>query len=132
VRVDRATGEVRVDRVTAAIDCGLAINPDIVTAQTEGAIMMGLSAALREEITLRDGIWSASAFDNYPIFTIADAPQVDVMVVNNRESSPGGVGEPPLAPAAAAVGNAIFDAVGARIRTMPMTPARVLAALDSI
>lgn len=131
VAVDRSTGAVRVMRVTAAIDCGLVINPDIVTAQTEGAIMMGLSAALREEITLRDGAWSAGTFYDYPIFTIADAPEIDVVLIDNRATDPGGIGEPPLLPAAAAVGNAIFAATGARVRSMPMTPERVLAALGT-
>jgi isoquinoline 1-oxidoreductase beta subunit len=129
VEVDRTSGAVRVTRVAAAIDCGLAINPDGVTAQVEGGIMMGLSAALREEITLKDGAWQAATFGEYPIFTIADAPEIAVTLIDNRETAPSGVGEPPLMPIAAAIGNAIANAVGARVRTMPMTPERVLAAL---
>lgn len=129
VRVDRQSGAVQVQRVWAAIDCGLAINPDTVAAQTEGGIMMGLSAALKEEITLNDGTWSAASFAEYPFFTMADAPEIAVTLIENRETAPGGMGEPPLMPAAAAVGNAIAAAVGARVRTMPMTPERVLAAL---
>lgn len=129
VRVDRESGAVQVQRVFAAIDCGLAINPNTVIAQTEGGIMMGLSAALKEEITLKDGKWSAASFAEYPFFTMADAPEIEVTLIENRETAPGGMGEPPLMPAAAAVGNAIAAAVGARVRTMPMTPERVLAAL---
>ncbi|HEY0738548.1 MAG TPA: molybdopterin cofactor-binding domain-containing protein [Herpetosiphonaceae bacterium] len=129
VRVDRQSGAVQVQRVWAAIDCGLTINPNTVTAQTEGGIMMGLSAALKEEITLKDGKWSAASFAEYPFFTMADAPEIEVKLIENRETAPGGMGEPPLMPAAAAVGNAIAAAVGARVRTMPMTPERVLAAL---
>ncbi|HEY0606992.1 MAG TPA: molybdopterin cofactor-binding domain-containing protein [Herpetosiphonaceae bacterium] len=129
VRVDRESGAVQVQRVWASIDCGLAINPDTVAAQTEGGIMMGLSAALKEEITLKDGKWSAASFAEYPFFTMADAPEIEVTLIENRETTPGGMGEPPLMPAAAAVGNAIAAAVGARVRTMPMTPERVLAAL---
>jgi isoquinoline 1-oxidoreductase beta subunit len=130
VQVDRATGAVKVLRVVAAIDCGLAINPRNVIAQTEGGIMMGLSAALKEEITLKDGNWSGSDFLSYPIFTIADAPEIEVVLIENREAPPSGMGEPPLLPAAAAVGNAIAAATGARVRTMPMTPERVLVALQ--
>ncbi len=129
VTVDRASGAVRVDRVVAAVDCGLVINPDIVTAQTEGAIMMGLSAGLFEEMTLQDGKWSAASFEEYPIFRIGDAPEIEVVLIENRGAEPGGMGEPPLGPAAAAAGNAIYDATGARVRTMPMTPERVLEAL---
>lgn len=130
--VDRASGEVRVDRVVAAVDCGLAINPDIVKAQTEGAIIMGLSAGLREEVTLRDGKWSAASFEEYPIFRIGDAPDIEVVLIENRDLAPGGMGEPPLGPAAAALGNAIYAAAGARVRTMPMTPERVLEALRNV
>jgi isoquinoline 1-oxidoreductase subunit beta len=129
VRVDRGSGAVQVQRIWAAIDCGLAINPNTIAAQTEGGIMMGLSAALKEEITIKDGRWSATSFGEYPFFTIADAPEINVTLIENRETEPGGMGEPPLMPAAAAVGNAIAAAVGARVRTMPMTPERVLAAL---
>lgn len=128
-QVDRSSGAVRVLRAVAAIDCGLAINPRNVAAQTEGAIMMGLSAGLREQITLQDGRWQADDFSSYPIFTIADAPAIEVTVIENRDSPPSGVGEPPLMPAAAALGNAIAAATGARVRAMPMTPERVLAAL---
>jgi len=127
--VDRASGAVRIDRVIAAVDCGLVINPDIVKAQTEGAIMMGLSAGLLEEIALQDGKWSASSFGEYPIFRIGDAPEIEVVLLENRGAEPGGMGEPPIGPAAAAAGNAIYAAVGARVRTMPMTPQRVLDAL---
>ncbi|MBV9791913.1 MAG: xanthine dehydrogenase family protein molybdopterin-binding subunit, partial [Chloroflexi bacterium] len=129
VHVDRERGAVQVLRVHAAIDCGLVINPDTVTAQAEGGIMMGLSAALKEEITLKDGKWSAGSFAEYPFFTMADAPEIEVTLIENRETAPSGMGEPPLMPAAAAVGNAIAAAVGARVRTMPMTPERILAAL---
>lgn len=130
VEVDPQTGAVQVRRVVAAVDCGLVINPSAAVAQTEGGIMMGLSAGLKEEIVLKDGAWSAVSFGEYPIFTIADAPEIEVTLIDNRETAPTGMGEPPLMPAAAAVGNAIASAVGARVRAMPMTPERVLAALQ--
>lgn len=130
VQVDRERGVVTVVRVVAVVDCGLAINPRNVMAQVEGGIMMGLSAALREEVVVRDGRWSVASFAEYPFFTLADAPLIEVEVVEQRGLAPGGVGEPPLMPAAAAVGNAVAAAVGARVRTMPMTPERVLAALQ--
>jgi isoquinoline 1-oxidoreductase beta subunit len=131
VRVDRVSGAVQPLRVTAAVDCGLAISPNNVAAQTEGGIMMGLSAALKEEVTIRDGQWSARDFASYQVFRIADAPEIAVTIIDNREAPPGGMGEPPIGPIGAAVANAIAAATGARVRTMPMTPERVLAALNT-
>jgi isoquinoline 1-oxidoreductase subunit beta len=128
VRVDRASGAVQVLKVTAAVDCGLVINPDNAVAQIEGAIMMGLSAALKEELTVKDGQWSATDFAAYPILTIADAPEIAVTLIDSRDTPPGGLGEPPIGPIGAAVANAIA-AIGARVRTMPMTPPRVREAL---
>ena len=132
VEVDRVTGTVRVKRVFAAVDCGLAINPNTIKAQTEGAIMMGLSAALKEEMVLKDGRWGATMFGEYSIFTIEDAPEIDVTIISNPDAAPGGMGEPPLFPAAAAVGNAIANAIGARVRIMPMTAERVLMVLQGV
>jgi isoquinoline 1-oxidoreductase beta subunit len=131
VRVDRVSGAVQPLRVTAAVDCGLAISPNNVAAQTEGGIMMGLSAALKEEVTIRDGQWSARDFASYQVFRIADAPEIAVTIIDNRDTPPGGMGEPPIGPIGAAVANAIAAATGARVRTMPMTPERVLAALNA-
>ena len=129
VTVDRATGAVRVVRMFAAVDCGLAINPKNVEAQTEGGMLMALSSALKEEMVVKDGQWVAQSFAQYPIARMDEAPVMRVEVLDRSDLPPGGMGEPPVLPAAAAIGNAIYAAVGARVRTMPMTPERVLAAL---
>ncbi|NJM08564.1 xanthine dehydrogenase family protein molybdopterin-binding subunit [Candidatus Gracilibacteria bacterium] len=135
LRVDRSNGALQILKVTAAVDCGLVINPDSAVAQVEGAIVMGLSATLKEELMLTDGRWSATSFAAYPMLTLAEAPAIEVVLIDNRETAPGGLGEPPIGPIAAAVANALANASGARVRTMPLTPTRVMAALadaDSI
>ena len=113
------SGNVQVHRVTCAVDCGRAINPDGVKAQMEGAIIYGLSAALSGEITVKDGAVEQSNFDDYPIARIFEAPETDVIVVNS-DQHPTGCGEPGVPPLAPAVTNAIFAATGHRIRKLPI------------
>jgi isoquinoline 1-oxidoreductase beta subunit len=129
VAVDRASGAVRVTRVVVAMDCGLAVNPQNVAAQAEGAVIMGASMALREQITVQDGKLAPADIQSYAPLRIGDAPDVEVVLIDTDGRPPSGVGEPPLMPAAAAIANAVFDAVGARVRDLPITPERVLAAL---
>lgn len=112
-------GRIRVHRVTAVVDCGLAINPDGVIAQTEGAIMMGLSSTLKEQITIRNGRVTAANFGGYPLLTMDEAPNIDVTVIESG-TSPSGVGEPPTGPIAAAVANALFALTGERVRSLPL------------
>jgi CO/xanthine dehydrogenase Mo-binding subunit len=111
--------QIRVHKVTAAADPGLAINPDGVKAQTEGSITMGLSATLLEEVLIQDGVLQASNFNQYPLLRNADAPDIDVVVINSR-TSPSGMGEPPIGPIPAAVANAVFAATGQRLRRLPL------------
>jgi isoquinoline 1-oxidoreductase beta subunit len=111
--------QVRVHKVTAAADPGLAINPDGVKAQTEGAITMGLSATLLEEVLIKDGAFQASNFNQYPLLRNADAPDIDVVVINSR-NTPSGMGEPPIGPIAAAAANAVYAATGQRLRRLPL------------
>jgi isoquinoline 1-oxidoreductase beta subunit len=118
-----ATGEVRVHRVICAVDCGSVVNPDTVASQMEGAIVYGLAAALKGEITIRDGGVVQDSFRDYPLLTMAEMPAVDVHIVSTNEP-PGGVGEPGLPPIAPAVANAVFAATGRRVRRLPMTPDR--------
>ena len=101
------------------MDCGLAINPDGVIAQTEGAIMMGLSSTLKEQITIRNGRVTAANFGGYPLLTMDEAPNIDVTVIESG-TSPSGVGEPPTGPIAAAVANALFALTGERVRSLPL------------
>jgi isoquinoline 1-oxidoreductase beta subunit len=112
-------GGIKVHRVVCAIDCGLAVNPDLVAAQMEGGVVFGLSAALKGEITLEHGRVMQANFCDYPILTMGETPDVEVYIVPRR-SDPGGVGEPAVPPIAAAVGNAIFAATGRRVRALPI------------
>lgn len=111
--------QVRVHKVIAVADPGLAINPDGVKAQTEGSITMGLSSTLLEEVLVKDGVLQASNFNQYPLLRNADAPDIDVVVVNSS-TTPSGVGEPPIGPVPAAVANAVFAVTGQRLRRLPL------------
>jgi isoquinoline 1-oxidoreductase beta subunit len=110
---------IRVHKVTAAADPGMAVNPDSVKAQTEGAITMGLSSTLLEEVLIEEGVLKASNFNQYPLLRNADAPDIDVVVLNSR-TTPSGMGEPPIGPVPAAVANAVFAAMGQRLRRLPL------------
>jgi CO/xanthine dehydrogenase Mo-binding subunit len=110
---------IRVHRVTCAVDCGTAINPDIVRQQMEGGILFGLSAALYGEITIEDGAVREGNFNDYPQLRLADAPAIDVHIVTGT-GPPSGVGEPGVPPIAPAVANAVFAITGQRLRTLPL------------
>lgn len=112
----------RTHKVWCAIDPGLAINPDGISAQTQGSIMMGLSSVLFEKIELEDGRITAGNFDRYPLITMKESPDIDIDILEGI-GEPKGVGEPPIGPIAAAVGNAVFSLTGQRIRDLPMTVA---------
>jgi isoquinoline 1-oxidoreductase subunit beta len=110
---------VRVRRIVSAVDCGTAVNPESVEAQMEGAIVYGLSAALKGEITIEGGRVVQSNFDDYPILTIDEMPEVEVHIVPST-GPPDGIGEPGLPPVAPAVANAVFAATGVRVRSLPI------------
>ncbi len=112
-------GAVRVHRVVCAVDCGLAINPDTVKAQMEGGIIFGLTAALKTEITLKDGRVEQGNFHDYQMLRIFESPEIEVHIVPSSEN-PTGVGEPGVPPVAPALANAIFAATGKRIRRLPI------------
>ena len=112
--------QIRVHRVTVAVDCGMMVNPDIVKAQVESSVVFGLSAALLSKITLKDGRVEQSNFHDYPVLRINEMPVVDVHLVASTEP-PGGIGEPVTATTGPSVANAIFNATGKRIRKMPIT-----------
>jgi isoquinoline 1-oxidoreductase beta subunit len=109
---------LKVNRVVAAVDCGVAINPDIIRAQIEGGIGFGLGAALRNKITLSNGVVEQTNFDGYEPLRISDMPQVEVHIVESQEA-PTGVGEPGVPPIAPAVTNAIFEATGKHLFSLP-------------
>lgn len=112
-------GSVKIDKVVSVIDCGWHVNPDNVKAQTEGNIVMGLTAAIKPGITYAGGMAQQSNFHDYPIMRINEAPEMDIHIVNSGEV-PGGVGEPGLPPVAPALANAIFAATGKRLRKLPI------------
>ncbi|ALM52231.1 xanthine dehydrogenase family protein molybdopterin-binding subunit [Halomonas huangheensis] len=114
-----SNGSVRVDRVVCAVDCGIAVNPDVVRAQVEGSIGFALTAALYGEIRLTEGRVEQSNFHDYQPLRIDAMPEVEVHIVPSAEA-PTGIGEPPVPPLAPAVVNAIFAATGQRIRRLPI------------
>ncbi|WDD91753.1 xanthine dehydrogenase family protein molybdopterin-binding subunit [Burkholderia sp. FERM BP-3421] len=121
VSVD-AEGNVKVERVVCAVDCGTAINPDIIAAQMEGGIGFGLGAALHGAITLKDGKVEQNNFDGYQVLRFNEMPRVEVHIVPSGEA-PTGVGEPGVAPIGPAVANAVFAATGRRIHALPFSAA---------
>jgi len=128
VSVDRKSGGITVHKVFCAVDCGSIVNPAIVTDQMMSGIMMGLSAALKEKIEVSDGGIRSANFGDYGLLRMSEAPDVDVYIVKSGAAL-GGIGEPGLPPVIPAVGNAVFAATGSRVRTLPMMPATVLAAM---
>jgi isoquinoline 1-oxidoreductase subunit beta len=119
-------GGVSVKRVTCAVDCGIAINPDTIEAQVQSAIVYGLTAALYGEITLKDGRVEQSNFDTYRALRINEVPIIEVHRIESAEA-PGGMGEPGTSALAPAVANAIFAATGVRLRKLPVDPAKLKA-----
>jgi isoquinoline 1-oxidoreductase beta subunit len=111
-------GRITVEKVTCAVDCGIAVNPDVIVAQMEGGIGYALGAALRNKITLAQGEVEQSNFDSYEPLRIEDMPKVEVHIVASA-AAPTGVGEPGVPALAPAVSNAIFAATGRRLRSLP-------------
>jgi CO/xanthine dehydrogenase Mo-binding subunit len=124
---------VTVLKLVAAHDVGRAINPQSVEGQIQGGAVQGLGYALMEEIVLEDGINLTTSFASYLIPSAGDVPDVEPVIVESGEGlgpfGARGIGEPPIAPPAAAVANAIADATGARLTRLPITPERVAQAL---
>ena len=116
-----ADGALHVDRVVCAVDCGIAVNPDVVRAQMEGGIGYGLSAALHGEITLDGGAVVQSNFNDYQPLRINEMPAIEVHIVPSS-AAPTGVGEPGTPVIAPAVANAVFAATGERLRKLPLSP----------
>jgi CO/xanthine dehydrogenase Mo-binding subunit len=110
--------EIHVDRVVCAVDCGTVINPDLATAQIEGGIAFGLNAVLNQQITVRGGRVVEDNFDSFPLLQLSQMPKIEAYFIPGQ-GAPGGLGEPPLPPIGPAVGNAIFDATGKRLRNLP-------------
>jgi CO/xanthine dehydrogenase Mo-binding subunit len=133
VEVDEETGKVKVLKIVSAHDVGKAINPAACEQQIEGALGMGIGTALMEEIKLENGKTMNPNFTDYKLPTSLDMPEmVPIMVETIHKQGPygaKGLGEPALAPTAPAIANAIHNAVGVRIKDLPITPDKVLKAL---
>jgi CO/xanthine dehydrogenase Mo-binding subunit len=133
VEVDTETGHVRVLRHAACHDVGRAINPQSVEGQIQGGAVMGLGYGLMEEVALDHGVNLSTLFATYLIPSSLDVPEVEPLVIESGEGKgpfgARGIGEPPIGPPAAAVANAVEDAVGVRITELPVTPERVARAL---
>jgi nicotinate dehydrogenase subunit B len=129
VAVDRASGRIDIRRVVCAHDCGLIVNPDALRNQIEGCILQTLSRALHEEVKFDQSRVTTVDWASYPILTFPEAPPVEVALIDHPELPLLGAGEAATAPVAAALGNAVFDATGVRLRTVPFTRERVRAAM---
>jgi len=119
-KIDLQGSEVRVERVVAALDCGLVVNPDGARNQVEGSIVMGMGTALYEAIDFQAGVLMTSSFARYRVPRINNAPAIEVELVGDPETPSTGAGEPAMVPAAAAIANALFDLKGERLRNLPL------------
>ena len=129
VEVRRDTGEILVKRIVCAHDCGLMINPGAVRAQVEGNILQTLSRTLHEETLFDSKRVTSVDWASYPLLRFPEVPQLDIELIDRRLEPPLGAGEAASSPVPAALANAVFDASGVRLRSVPFTPARVKAAL---
>jgi len=129
VEVQRKTGEVRVTRVCVSHDCGQIINPDGLINQIEGGVIQTVSRTLMEQVNWTRARVTSVDWASYPILRFHDAPKVEVVLIDRPTEQPWGAGEPTPTAIPAAVANAIFDATGARLRSVPITPEKVKAAM---
>jgi nicotinate dehydrogenase subunit B len=117
---------VHVVRVVTAYECGAIVNPKTVASQVESATVMGLGAALFEAVHFDDGRVRNASFSTYRVPRMADVPEVEALLIDRRDFAPAGAGETPLIAAAAALANAVFEATGIRLRSLPLTPRGIL------
>ena len=130
IEVDRRTGEVRVERFLVVHDCGQIINPNGVTNQIEGNIIQTVSRTLKEEVLFDRSAVTSLHWATYPILTFPEVPDVIIELIDRPNEKPWGAGEPAATIVPSAISNAVFDAIGVRLRSVPFTPAKVMAAID--
>ena len=130
VAVDRSNGKVTVKKLYLSLDCGTVVDPDGALAQIQGSALWGLSLALHESTAFEQGQVKDTNLDTYTPLRMQDVPEVDIQFVDSHEF-PVGLGEPGVISIAPAIGNAIFQAVGVRMRDLPIRPEAVLAALSA-
>ena len=129
VAVDKASGRVQVKRVVCAQEMGLIVNPDGARQQIEGCITMGLGYPLTEEVHFKGGAVLETNFDSYELPRFSWLPIIETILVEAPDQPAQGCGEPPIVTMGAVLANAVFDATGARLFRLPMTPDRVKAAI---
>jgi CO/xanthine dehydrogenase Mo-binding subunit len=129
VKVDKATGKIQVVRLLAAQDMGVVVNPEGATQQMEGCLIMGLGYSLAEDIHFKNGDILDTNFDTYQLPRFSWLPKLQTVLLDSPDLPAQGGGEPAIVQMGGVLANAVFDAIGARVRQLPMTPARVLAAL---
>ncbi|HEY4135494.1 MAG TPA: molybdopterin cofactor-binding domain-containing protein [Alphaproteobacteria bacterium] len=132
VEVDRTNGNIRVTRFYVTHDCGQVINPNGVKAQIEGNIIQTASRTLKEEITFDRGQVTSLDWASYPILTFPEVPEIVIELIDRPTEKPWGAGEPTAALVPSAISNAVFDATGARLRSVPFKPEKVRDALKSV
>ena len=134
VAVDTETGLVTVKKIVAVHDCGLIIDTLTLEGQINGGIIMGMGYALYEERVMDDlsGVVLNPNFETYKLPGIGDVPEIEIVLINMPERGVIGIGEPATVPTAAAIANAVFNAIGARVGSLPITPSKVLAALGKV
>ena len=123
VRVGAGGRSVRVERVTAAVDCGLVVNPEGLRAQVEGGVVMAASYSLGERVELAEGRMANASYADYPILRMDEAPDVEVVILDQPAEPSVGIGEPGSVPVSAAIANALYDATGRRVRELPLLAA---------
>ena len=128
VEVDPSTGNVRVTRLWVAHDCGLIINPKAVQSQIESNVIQGTSRALKEEVAFDSSNVTSLDWRAYPILTYPEVPAINIRLTNRPDQPATGAGEPATTRVAAAITNAIYDATGVRLRSLPFRPGAVLSA----
>ena len=132
IKVDKNTGKVQVVRIACAQDMGLCVNPEGALIQMEGCITMGLGYTFTEEVMFEGGNILTRGFDNYQIPRFSWVPKIDCIILDRKDKAPQGGGEPAIIAIGAVISNAIFDATGARLYRVPLTPERVLEAIRKV
>ena len=130
VEVDRGSGEIRVTRFSVVHDCGQVINPDGLRNQVEGNVLHTISRTLKEELTWDRSMVTSLDWASYPVITFPEVPEIAIELLDRPGERPWGAGEPSAAVIPSAISNAVFDATGVRLRSVPYTPARVKAAMQ--
>jgi CO/xanthine dehydrogenase Mo-binding subunit len=128
--VDCDSGQVHLERAVVAADAGQIVNPEGLRSQIEGAFTQSASWTLKEQVAFDQRGVSSTDWSSYPILRFREAPEIEVVLLNRPGSPFLGVGEGAMGPAPAAIANAIYDAIGVRMRLVPFTPERIVAALS--